>query len=112
MESCDIHVLYGNSCVGVDGALRADGELSSVRGRGIKIWIGAVDRTRDTVEWTGERARPGQRERTDSITANSVLFEGVDSIFLNGIVQKRQRVSIIKQPSPRAEHPWTTAIRL
>ena len=77
-----------------------------------KLGVGPVKRARDAIDGSGQRAAAGEREDADGVGADGVLFEAVDAVFLNGIVQERQRIPVIEEAGAGAENPPAPAVRL
>src|SRR5437867_3048582 len=112
MKTGNIHVLDGDGGVRIEGALSAGGEFAPVSGGGIETRIGAVDRVRSADQRSRERAAAGEREGANSLGADGVLFEAVDAVFLDGVVQECERVTVVEEANTGTQHPTTAAVRL
>ena len=112
VEAGDVHVLDGDGGVGIERTLHAGGEFAGVGGRGVEAGVGAIDGVREAIDRRGQRAAAGEREDADGVGADGVLFEAVDAVLLNGIVQEGERIAVVEEAGAGAEDPRAAAVRL
>jgi hypothetical protein len=109
VKARNIHIFDGESGIRVQSALYTGGEFAGIGWGRIERRIGAINRTRNAVERRCQRTTARELERANGGRACQVLLERVDSVLLDGIVLKGERVAVVKHSRAGTEHPWTAA---
>src|SRR5438270_12932368 len=112
MKPGNIHVFHGERGFGIQRPLDTCCELTRVRRVECKGGLRTINRMRDPGHGSCKRSALGERKDLRRRRALGILLETLHPVFLDRIVQKRERKPIVKEASAGANHPWPPAVRL